>query len=63
MEDVDQKRLCQLLIEKIEIYREHRDDGRWVKSLYFKLPLIEEDVELSLDNYNNVEAVVKLLRR
>ena len=28
-----------LLIEKIEIYTEKQKDGRWIKSVQFKIPL------------------------
>lgn len=57
MEDIDKKRFCQLLIEKVEIRDEKNDSGRWVKSIIFKLPIIEKDLEISLDNNEHVEAV------
>ena len=39
MNDADKKMLMNLLIEKIEIYPEKQKDGRWVKSVQFKIPL------------------------
>nr|WP_300650530.1 hypothetical protein [uncultured Anaerobutyricum sp.] len=39
MTDADKKRLMNLLIEKIEIYPEKQKDGRWIKSVQFKIPL------------------------
>ncbi|HEM6420131.1 TPA: recombinase family protein [Streptococcus suis] len=63
MEDIDKKRLCQMLIEKVEIYDEKNEAGRWVKAIHFKLPIIEEDLEISLDNSTPVEAVVKLSKK
>ena len=57
LSDVDKKRLFNQLIEKIEIYGEKTESGRWVKSLIFKLPLIDEDINLSLDNDSFVETI------
>ncbi len=39
MTDADKKMLMNLLIEKIEIYPEKQPDGRWIKSVQFKIPL------------------------
>lgn len=39
MTDADKKMLMNLLIEKIEIYTEKQKDGRWIKSVQFKIPL------------------------
>ena len=57
LSDVDKKRLFNQLIEKIEIYGEKTESGRWVKSLTFKLPLIDEDINLSLDNDSSVGTI------
>ncbi|MDQ0274768.1 site-specific DNA recombinase [Peptoniphilus koenoeneniae] len=57
LSDVDKKRLFNELIEKIEIYDEKSELGRWVKSVVFKLPLIDKDINLSLDNDNSVETI------
>ena len=62
MEEVDKKRFCQLLIEKVVIRDEKNDSGRWVKSLVFKLPIIEKDLKISLDNNEHVEAVSLLVK-
>ena len=37
-------------------------DLQWLKSIKFKLPIIEEDMEISLDNDTHVETVVCLSR-
>lgn len=63
MEDIDKKRFCQMLIEKIEINKEKSADDRWIKAIHFKLPLIDENINFSLDNSANVEAVVKLSKK
>ena len=38
----------------------HQPNGQWLKSIEFKLPILGEDMKLSLDNSNNVETVVQL---
>ena len=48
------------LISEIQIYEERQPNGQWLKSIKFKLPIIEEDMELSLDNDSHVETVVLL---
>ena len=35
-------------------------NGQWLKSIKFKLPIIEEDIEMSLDDDKHVETVVLL---
>ena len=76
MNDADKKTLMNLLIEKIEIYPEKQKDGRWIKSVQFKIPLNidgkavdtlffddEEDTENSLPTGKHVETVVLLSRK
>lgn len=76
MNDADKKTLMNLLIEKIEIYPEKQKDGRWIKSVQFKIPLNidgkavdtlffddEEDTENSLPTGKHVETVVLLGNR
>ena len=49
---------CQLmeaLIEEVQIYVERQPNGQWLKSIKFRLPIIEDSMELSLDNDNHVE--------
>lgn len=62
LKDVDKKRLCQLLIEEIQIHKEKTEKGNWIKSLVFKLPVIEEKLNISLDNGEHVEALVLMTR-
>lgn len=38
------------LISEIQIYEERQPNGQWLKSIKFRLPIIEEDMNLSLDN-------------
>ncbi len=48
------------LIEKIEIYEEEQPNGQWLKSIEFKLPIISQDMKISLDNDSQTETVVLL---
>ena len=36
------------------------ENGQWLKSIRFKLPIIENDLSIGLDNGNHVETVVRL---
>lgn len=48
------------LISEIHIYEERQPNGQWLKSIKFKLPIIEEDMEMSLDSDTHVETVCLL---
>lgn len=37
-----------------------KPNGQWLKSIRFKLPIIENDLSIGLDNGNQVETVVRL---
>ena len=52
----------EMLISEIQIYPERQLNGQWLKSIKFKLPIIEEDMSISLDNEEQVEVCVKLER-
>lgn len=38
------------LISEIQIYPKRQPDGQWLKSIKFRLPIIEENMNISLDN-------------
>lgn len=63
MEDADKRNLLTALIDEIQVYEEEQANGQWLKSIAFKLPIIESDMDLSLDNDEHVEAAVLLQRR
>ena len=63
MEDKDKKALLTALVDEIQIYEEKQENGQWLKSIKFKLPLIEQDMKLSLDKEDHVETVVRLQRK
>ena len=53
----------EVLVEEIQIYEEWQPSGQWLKSIRFRLPIIPEDMVISLDNGNDVETVVLLSRK
>ena len=62
MDDQEKRQLMESLISEIQIYDERQPNGQWLKSIKFKLPIIEEDMSLSLDNDEHVETVCLLER-
>jgi site-specific DNA recombinase len=63
MNETEKRQLMEALISEIQIYEERQPDGQWLKSIKFRLPIIEEDMELSLDDEEHVETVVLLSRK
>lgn len=62
MNDVERRQLIEALIEEIQIYEERKPNGQWLKSIRFKLPIIENDLSIGLDNDTHVESVCILSR-
>ena len=62
MSDVERRQLIEALIAEIQIYEERKPNGQWLKSIRFKLPIIENDLSIGLDNGNHVETIVLLQR-
>lgn len=62
MDEKERRTLVEQLINKIEIYPEKQSNGQWLKSIEFKLPIIEKDMELFLDKKSHVETVARLSR-
>lgn len=62
MSEQEKRQIMEALISEIQIYEERQPNGQWLKSIKFKLPIIEEDMSLSLDNDTHVETVVRLSR-
>lgn len=57
MNDVERRQLIEALIAEIQIYEERQPNGQWLKSIKFRLPIIEQDMDLSLDNGKHAETV------
>ncbi|WP_440299605.1 recombinase family protein [Huintestinicola butyrica] len=57
MNDAEKRQLIEALVSEIQIYNERQSNGQWIKSIKFKLPIIEEDMDICLDNDEHVECV------
>ena len=62
MDEVERRQLIEALISEIQIYPERQSNGQWLKSIKFRLPIIEHDMDLSLDNNDHMETCVLLQR-
>lgn len=60
MDQAEKRQFVEALIDEIQIYEERKPNGQWLKSIKFKLPIIEEDFEMRLDNDTQDETVVLL---
>ncbi len=63
MNEVERRQLMEALISEIQIYEDRQSNGQWMKSINFKLPIIEEVMELSLDDDKHVKTVVLIQRK
>lgn len=63
MEDADKRALLAALIKEIHVYEEEQANGQWLKSIIFKLPIVEDNMNISLDNDTHVESVCLLSRK
>ena len=62
MESTDKRALLSALIKEIHVYEEAMPNGQWLKAIIFKLPIIDGNLKLSLDNGKHVETVALLSR-
>jgi len=62
MNEQEKRQVMESLISEIQIYPERQENGQWLKSIKFKLPIIEEDMNMSLDNDSHIETVCSLSR-
>ena len=60
MTDDEKRKFIEELISEVHIYEERQPNGQWLKSIKFKLPIVESNMELSLDSDKHVESVIKL---
>ena len=60
MDDQEKRQLMESLLSEVQIYEERQPNGQWLKSIKFKLPIIAEDMSLSLDNDTHIECVIAL---
>lgn len=62
MGDADRRQLIEALISEVQIYEEQQPNGQWLKSIKFRLPIIKENMDISLDNDSHVECVALLTK-
>ena len=62
MNEGEKRKLMEILIQEIQVYKERQPNGQWLKSITFRLPIIEDDMKMSLDNDSHVETVVLMSR-
>ena len=62
MNDEEKRKFIEELVSEVHIYPERQPNGQWLKSIVFKLPIIEEDMQVSLDNDIHIECVVLMSR-
>ncbi len=60
MNEIERRQLMEALISEIQIYEDRQSNGQWLKSIKFRLPIIEEDMDLNLDNDEHMEVVCLL---
>ena len=63
MNEQEKRQLMEKLISEIQIFEERQPNGQWLKSIKFRLPIIEEDMSLGLDNDAHIETVCLLSNR
>ena len=60
MNPLERKKLMEHLISEIQIYPKRQPNGQWLKSIKFRLPIVESDIDLCLDNESHTECVIAL---
>ena len=60
MNEAEKREFLSQLVDNVQIYEERKENGQWLKSIEFKLPIIEKEFTLSLDNNAQNETVVLL---
>ena len=60
MSEAEKREFLSQLVDNVQIYEERKENGQWLKSIEFKLPIIEKEFTLSLDNNAQNETVVLL---
>ena len=63
MNEIERRQFMEALISEIQIYEDRKPNGQWLKSIKFRLPIIEEDMNLSLEDNKHVETVCRLSNR
>ncbi len=51
------------LISEIQIYEDRQPNGQWLKSIKFRLPIIDGNMDISLEDDKHVETVCQITRK
>lgn len=62
MNPVERKKLMEHLISEVHIYPERQPNGQWLKFIKFRLPIVESDIDLCLDNESHIECITAFAR-
>ena len=60
MNEAEKREFLSQLVDNVQIFEERKENGQWLKSIEFMLPIIEKEFTLSLDNDTQNETVVLL---
>lgn len=63
MNEAEKREFLSQLVDNVQIYEERKENGQWLKSIEFKLPIIEKEFTLSLDNDTQNETVVLMSKQ
>ena len=63
MNEVERRQFVEELISEVHIHEARQPNGQWLKAIVFRLPIIEEDMEISLDGNSQDETVVQLVQQ
>ena len=63
MNEAEKREFLSQLVDDVQIYEERKENGQWLKSIEFKLSIIEKEFTLSLDNDTQNGTVVLLSQR
>ena len=63
MNDHEKHQFMGSLIDEIQIHKEQQPNGQWLKAIKFKLPVIDEELNLGLDNDAQNESCCLLVKR
>ena len=63
LDEAEKREFLTQLISEVHVYEESKPNGQWLKAIEFKLPIIEHDMKLSLDNGSQIETVVLMSKK
>ena len=55
MSEEERRQIMEAVIAEIQIYPERQLNGQWLKSIKFRLPVIENDLEMRLEQDSHIE--------